>query len=109
MAGAQEFVEQKIKEKKVTIFVKTWCPYCVKAMKVFKELINNGDLDKSDYEEVDIENLKDVKCGDIQDYMAQKTGARSVPRCFINANFIGGGDDVVRLNSQKKLATMLKS
>lgn len=40
MAGAQEFVEQKIKEKKVVIFVKTWCPYCTKAMKVFKELIN---------------------------------------------------------------------
>ena len=29
----------------------------------------------------------------IQDYMKQKTGARSVPRVFIHGKFYGGGDD----------------
>lgn len=34
-------------------------------------------------------------CEAIQDYMKQKTGARSVPRVFINGRFFGGGDATV--------------
>ena len=30
---------------------------------------------------------------EIQDYMKTKTGARSVPRVFINGKFYGGGDE----------------
>lgn len=34
-------------------------------------------------------------CNAIQDYLKEKTGARSVPRVFINGTFFGGGDDTV--------------
>lgn len=34
-------------------------------------------------------------CDAIQDYMKEKTGARSVPRVFVNGKFFGGGDDTV--------------
>ena len=30
---------------------------------------------------------------EIQDYLGQMTGARSVPRVFVNGKFYGGGDD----------------
>ena len=33
---------------------------------------------------------------DIQDALAEITGARSVPRVFVGGAFIGGGDDTVR-------------
>ena len=29
----------------------------------------------------------------IQDYLKELTGARSVPRVFVNGKFYGGGDD----------------
>lgn len=32
---------------------------------------------------------------DIQDYLGQLTGKRSVPRVFIGKTFFGGGDDTV--------------
>ena len=32
-------------------------------------------------------------CSEIQDYLREKTGARSVPRVFINGQFYGGGDE----------------
>ena len=38
--------------------------------------------------------LKDMNA--IQNALEKKTGARSVPRVFINGHFYGGGDDTVR-------------
>lgn len=43
-----------------------------------------------------------------QDYMQQLTGARSVPRVFIQGKFIGGGDDTARLASTGELKTLLE-
>lgn len=44
----------------------------------------------------------------IQDVLLDLTGARSVPRVFIDGEFIGGGDDTAALASSGKLAIMLK-
>jgi glutaredoxin 3 len=41
---------------------------------------------------VEIEDLPDMDA--IQDYCKKLTGARSVPRVWIDKKFIGGGDDV---------------
>ena len=35
-------------------------------------------------------------------------GGATVPRCFIDKEFIGGGTDVAALDQSGKLATMLK-
>ena len=44
----------------------------------------------------------------IQDYLQSITGARSVPRVFINKKCIGGGSDVKGLADQGKLVPLLK-
>lgn len=46
---------------------------------------------------------------EIQSYMAQITGARSVPRIFIGGQSIGGGDDIAKLHSAQKLNQILTS
>lgn len=47
-----------------------------------------------------VEQIEDNPfCDTIQDYLKTKTGARSVPRVFINGKFFGGGDDTVRKQS----------
>ncbi len=64
------FVDEAIKSHKVTVFSKSWCPYCVKAKKV---------LSKYNPEDVHIVELDDRNDADnIQDYLAKMTGARSV-------------------------------
>ncbi|XP_061192584.1 uncharacterized protein LOC133200796 [Saccostrea echinata] len=100
-------IEAKIASKKVIVYSKTYCPFCSKAKKVFDKYLKDGHgtLKADEYEVIEIEN--DPQCSAIQDYMKKKTGASSVPRVFINGNFIGGGDDVVRKDSSGELKSLL--
>lgn len=54
---------------------------------------------------VELEDRPD--CEDIQDVLGEMTGARSVPRVFLDGNFIGGGTDIKKLNETGQLAKML--
>ena len=46
----------------------------------------------TDMKVIEIEDMAEMDA--IQDYCKTLTGARSVPRVWINQKFIGGGDDV---------------
>lgn len=54
---------------------------------------------------IEIENRKD--CDEIQGVLGQLTGARTVPRVFINGKFIGGGSDVKRMANDGSLQRLL--
>jgi len=43
----------------------------------------------------------------IQDYLSELTGGRTVPRVFVKGKFIGGGDDTVRLFKSGELAKLV--
>jgi len=58
---------------------------------------------------IELDKEKDEKAmGEIQDYLQKKTGARSVPRVFVNGKFIGGGDDTVKLEKTGELKQVLE-
>jgi len=85
-ADLEAMVQEKIKSNKAMMFCKTQCPFCVKAKKAMDDL---GIT-------VEVMNLDNMEEGPaIQDIMLKMTGGRSVPRVFINGQFIGGGDDTV--------------
>lgn len=44
----------------------------------------------------------------LQEALAQMTGARTVPRVFINGNCIGGGSDTKQLHQQGKLVPLIE-
>lgn len=46
--------------------------------------------------------------GNMQDYLKEKTGARSVPRIFIGGKSIGGNDDSERLEKSGELQKLMK-
>ena len=50
----------------------------------------------------------DPNCSDIQDYMNVKTGARTVPRVFIDGKCIGGGNETASLHQRGDLQKLLK-
>lgn len=64
------YVDDLVSSHKVVVFSKTYCPYCTKAKNVLaKYKINDIII-------VELENRDDMD--EIQDYLAKKTGARSV-------------------------------
>jgi glutaredoxin 3 len=99
-----QFVDPIIAGNKVAVFSKTYCPYCVKAKNVLSKYeINSIKI-------VELDELDDNSQADaIQDYLNKITGARSVPRVFINGKCIGGGDDTARLDAENKLKELLKN
>ena len=54
---------------------------------------------------IEIEDMSEADA--IQDYCKKLTGARSVPRVWIDQKFIGGGDDVQKAFKSGELQKLL--
>ncbi len=81
---------------KIIIYSKTTCPACVMA----KDIFNQKGVE---YKEV----LLDGKPEDIKNLTA-RTGIKTVPQIFINGEFIGGCSDLINLDREHKLDTLLQ-
>uniref|UniRef100_A0A914LL20 Glutaredoxin-1 n=1 Tax=Meloidogyne incognita TaxID=6306 RepID=A0A914LL20_MELIC len=99
----KSFVDSLIKTNKVVVFSKSYCPYCTKA----KEALTTFSLAPGTMEVVEIEDRGD--CEQIQDYLKEITGQRSVPRVFIGGKFFGGGDDTAAAVKSGKLEAELRA
>uniref|UniRef100_A0A8D0PA84 Glutaredoxin-1 n=1 Tax=Sus scrofa TaxID=9823 RepID=A0A8D0PA84_PIG len=81
---AQAFVNSKIQPGKVVVFIKPTCPFCRKTQDLLSQLPFKEGL----LEFVNITATSDTT--EIQDYLQQLTGARTVPQVFIGKECIGG-------------------
>ena len=80
MSAAKQFVQSTIAAHKVVVFSKTFCPYCTKAKTALTGVGASFHL-------VELDHRND---GDeLQNVLQEMTGARSVPRVFINGVCIG--------------------
>lgn len=100
MSGKLEFIKAQVRDNKVVMYSKTYCPYCKKA----KDALKAAGL--SNYLLIELDERDDGD--DFQDALQKITGARSVPRVFVGGNFVGGGDDVQRLQNKGELKPMLE-
>lgn len=100
MSGKVEEVKLKVSSNKVVVYSKTYCPYCAKA----KSALANAGL--KDYVLIELDEMDDG--AEFQDALKKITGASSVPRVFIGGKFVGGGDDIKRLQDTGKLKPMLE-
>ncbi|XP_042303987.1 glutaredoxin-1 [Sceloporus undulatus] len=99
---AQQFVNSKLAPDKVVIFGKSSCPFCHRALDLLEELnLKSGHL-----EYIDLSKRSDM--ADIQDYLLEITGARTVPRIFIGYTCIGGFTDLDALKRSGELESLLK-
>ena len=79
----------------VTIYTKSWCPYCQAA----KELLTRKAVS---FEEIDVSDRE------LQAAMAKRANGRStVPQIFIGETHVGGCDDLHALDAAGKLDPML--
>ena len=93
------FVTKNIQQNKVMIFSKSYCPYCVKAKAVFKEL----------QQDACIIELDEMDKGDaIQQKLLEITGQRTVPNIFVKGVHLGGCDATLAAKDSGKLLKMLE-
>lgn len=72
----------------VTIYSKSWCPYCQAA----KSLLDSKGIA---YEEIDIERQREARAT-----MIERAGGRTtVPQVFIDGRHVGGYDDLSDLDA----------
>ncbi len=82
----------------VTIYTKSWCPYCHSALDLLKQ---KGVK----YEQIDVS-----AGGEAQAAMAVKANGRSsVPQIFIGDTHVGGCDDLYALDRAGKLDPLLNA
>ncbi|KAG6919862.1 hypothetical protein DXG01_015570 [Tephrocybe rancida] len=98
--SAKQIVDTAISENKVAIFSKSWCPYCKKAKALFTEEF--PDVETTVYE---LDERDDGS--QIQAYLAEKTGQRTVPNIFVKGTHVGGSDAVRKSFNDGELVKLL--
>jgi glutaredoxin 3 len=82
----------------ITIYTKSWCPYCSAA----KKLLNEKGVE---FTEIDIEKKPEAR-----PEMIQKAKGRStVPQIFIGDRHVGGCDDLYDLDDRGQLEPLLQA
>lgn len=86
-----------LKKSPVIIFSKSYCPYSKKAKAL---LLEKYSIEPTPYV---VELDKHPLGPQLQAFLGEKTGRKTVPNILVNSVSIGGGDDIIELDSQKKL------
>lgn len=82
----------------VKMYTTAVCPYCVQAKRI---LLARG-VESIDEVRVDSQPQERVK-------MMEMTGRRTVPQIFIGSTHVGGCDDLMALDAQGGLLTLLNA
>lgn len=94
------WVDEQRRKRKVVVFAKETCPYCIDALEIF------GEMGVKDLHVLLINEMEHGAA--IQDILQEMTGARTVPRIFIDGAFFGGHSDLEEAYDTGELAVLLK-
>ncbi|KAG9011273.1 glutaredoxin [Tulasnella sp. JGI-2019a] len=97
---AKDIVESAISDNQIVIFSKSYCPYCKRAKALFSEQYPDKKTQIYELDERD-------DGSEIQGYLLEKTGQRTVPNIFVNQEHVGGSDDLVAAKQSGKLAKLM--
>ncbi|CAM8921798.1 unnamed protein product [Rhodiola kirilowii] len=82
------FVQNAIYSNKITIFSKSYCPYCARAKHIFSQLQEQPYVVELDLRDDGFQ---------IQEVLLDLVGRRTVPQIFVNGKHIGGSDGLISL------------
>lgn len=85
------------------VFVLCSQPYCRRA----KSLISSIPDKKSEPKIIELDLMDADEGAQVQAYLAQKTGQRTVPNVFIGQKHIGGADRISELNEAGELVALV--
>ena len=97
--GPKEKAAVAIKDNKIMVFSKTYCPYCMKAKRALTDLGLQFTVQELD--------LDEKEGSAIQQALLDLTGQRTVPNIFIKGLHLGGCDATLAAIADGKLKKML--
>ncbi|PSC76083.1 sulfate transporter [Micractinium conductrix] len=106
-SAAARFVSKLLKEHRVLIFSKSYCPYSMRGKDVMRRAVG-GAVEVHAVELDQLDEGHDPGMADIQDELRALTGARTVPRVFVDGQSIGGADDVGAKAQSGELEALLR-
>ena len=82
---------------KIDIYTTPYCPFCIRAKKLFKDKnINFNEIDLSENPEK------------FEEMINKSNGAKTVPQIFVNDTHIGDCDQIHELENKGELDKILK-
>lgn len=96
-----KFVGDVVGAGGITVFSKTYCPFCQKALKILEE-------EAADMTVYQLDEYKEPANGPVQQELNKITGTLSVPQIFVGGKFIGGATDIEKLKADGKLKEALR-
>ncbi|XP_047164332.1 glutaredoxin-C3 [Vigna umbellata] len=94
------FVQNAIYSNRITVFSKSYCPYCLRAKRILAELNEKPFVVELDLREDGYE---------IQSVILDLIGRRTVPQVFVNGKHIGGSDDLSAAVQSGELQKLLSA
>lgn len=82
----------------VTMYTTAVCPYCIQAKRILKA------KGVEEIEEIRVDALPEARMK-----MVELTGRRTVPQIFIGSTHVGGCDDLMALDAEGGLVTLLNA
>jgi len=96
-----KFVGDVMKTQGISVFSKTYCPYCQKALNIMKE----ANVEMTVYQ---LDLLQEPANGPVQQELNKITGTMSVPQIFVGGKFIGQASDIEKLKGSGTLKETLE-
>jgi len=81
---------------KVVMYSSDWCPYCARARRLLE---GRGVA----YEEIDVDVVPGARA-----QMEARSGRDTIPQIFIGDSHIGGSDELLALDADGRLDSLLK-
>ncbi|XP_059623547.1 glutaredoxin-C3 [Cornus florida] len=99
-SSVSAYVQNAIYSNKIAIFSKSYCPYSLRAKRVFSELHEQPFVVELDLRDDGYQ---------IQNVLLDLVGRRTVPQVFVNGKHIGGSDDLKTAVQNGSLHNLLGS
>ncbi|KAL9328792.1 hypothetical protein ACSQ67_003795 [Phaseolus vulgaris] len=94
------FVQNAIYSNRITVFSKSYCPYCLRSKRLLAELNEKPFVVELDLRDDGYE---------IQSVLLDLIGRRTVPQVFVNGKHIGGSDDLSAAVQSGELQKLLSA
>nr|CAD1819034.1 unnamed protein product [Ananas comosus var. bracteatus] len=96
--SAAAFVQNAVYSNRIAIFSKSYCPYSIRAKRIFRQLQEKPFV---------VELDRRVDGWEIQNVLLDLVGRSTVPQVFVNGQYIGGSDETVKALKNGQLEKLL--
>lgn len=96
-----KFVSDVVGAGGISVFAKSYCPYCKQALSILKE-------EGADMTVYQLDEYQEPANGPVQQELNKITGSLSVPQIFVDGKCIGGASELEALKADGKLKEALR-